>query len=74
MEYVFLDYGRFCDEGIYFVRKVKGGYRVSTPRGVKSKRTSKRRAEAQERLFNAVERGWRLTRGKKSKKRGRHKK
>jgi len=31
------------------------GYRVSTPGGVKAKSTSKKKAEAQRRLLNAVE-------------------
>lgn len=45
------------------VSKVKGGYRVSTPHGTKSKRTSKKKAESQKRLLNAVEHGdWRPTR------------
>lgn len=38
------------------VSKVKGGgYRVSTPGGVKSKNTSKINAERQKHLLNAVE-------------------
>lgn len=45
-------------------RKVKGGYRVSTPGGVKSKKTSKENAEAQARLLRGVEHGWKPT-GKK---------
>lgn len=49
-------------------RKVKGGYRVSTPGGVKAKKTTKKKAEAQERLLNAVEHGWKPT-GKKKRKR-----
>ena len=40
------------------VTKVKGGYRVSTPHGTKAKRTTKKKAEAQKRLLNAVEHGW----------------
>lgn len=52
------------------VRKVgKNKYRVSTPRGVKSKGTTKAKAEEQERLLNAVEHGWKPT-GKKRRKRG----
>lgn len=34
------------------------GYRVSTPHGVKAKRTSKIKAEGQKRLLNALEHGW----------------
>lgn len=37
------------------VSKSKGGYRVSTPHGVKAKHTTKAKAEAQERLLNAIE-------------------
>ena len=41
------------------VRKTKGGYKVSTPSGTKAKRTTREKAEGQERLLNAVEHGWR---------------
>ena len=41
------------------IKKVAGGYRVSTPRGTKAKHTTKAKAQAQERLLNAVEHGWR---------------
>jgi hypothetical protein len=52
------------------VSKLKSGkYRVSTPGGTKSKGTSKKKAESQKRLLNAVEHGWKPTgippRGKK---------
>ena len=40
------------------VRKVRGGYRVSTPSGVKARRTSKRKAKSQARVLNAVEHGF----------------
>ena len=40
------------------IKKVKGGYKVSTPHGTKAKKTTKKKAEAQERLLNAVEHGW----------------
>ena len=60
------------------IKKVKGGYKVSTPHGTKAKKTTKKKAEAQERLLNAVEHGWKPTgkkaksaRGKKRKKRSR---
>lgn len=47
------------------VRKAGGGgYRVSTPHGVKAKNTTKQKAESQKRLLNAVEHGWKPT-GKK---------
>ncbi len=50
------------------VRKVKGGYRVSTPNTVHAKKTTKEKAKAQERLLNAVEHSnWRPT-GKKAKR------
>lgn len=46
-------------------RVKKGVYKVTTPSGVKSKGTTKTKAEAQERLLNAVEHSnWRPT-GKK---------
>lgn len=38
------------------IKKNKGGsYRVSTPNGVKAKHTTKAKAEAQQRLLNAIE-------------------
>lgn len=46
------------------ISKVKGGYKVSTPSGVHAKKTTKTKAEAQRRLLNAVEHGWKPT-GKK---------
>lgn len=36
----------------------KGEYRVTTKNGVHAKSTSKKKAEAQERLLRAVEHGW----------------
>lgn len=49
------------------ISKTKGGkYRVATPNGVHAKGTTKAKAEAQERLLNAVEHGWKPT-GRKSK-------
>ena len=47
------------------VKKVKGGYSVSTPGGTKAKKTTKAKAKSQERLLNAVEHGWKPTKGKK---------
>ena len=44
--------------------KVKGGFRVSTPHGVKAKNTTKAKAAAQVRLLRGVEHGWKPT-GKK---------
>lgn len=46
------------------VRKVDG-YRVSTPGGVKAKKTTKKKAKRQANLLRAVDRGWRPT-GKKA--------
>lgn len=52
------------------VSKTSGGkYKVSTPGSTKAKGTTKAKAEAQERLLNAVEHGWKPT-GKASKKKG----
>ena len=42
------------------IRK-KDGYEVRTPSGVKAKNTTKQKAEAQKRLLNAVEHGWKPT-------------
>ena len=50
------------------LKKVKGGYSVKTPGGVKSKRTSKTKAEAQIRLLNAIDHGWKPTGKKRQKK------
>ena len=53
------------------IRKKKSGkYRVSTPGGVKAKGTTKKKAEAQKRLINAVEHGWKPGKKKGKKKRG----
>jgi hypothetical protein len=43
------------------ISKADGGYRVSTPNGVHAKHTTKAKAQAQERLLNAVEHGWKPT-------------
>lgn len=43
------------------ISKVKGGYRVSTPGGVKAKHTTKAKAESQARLLRAVDHGWKPT-------------
>ena len=40
------------------IQKTKGQYRVSTPGGIKAKHTTKKKAESQKRLLNAVEHGW----------------
>ena len=49
------------------IKKIGKHYQVSTPHGVKAKKTTKVKAEAQKRLLNAVEHGWKPT-GKKAKK------
>jgi hypothetical protein len=46
------------------IRKVKGGYSVSTPNGVHAKKTTKKKAAAQKRLLNAIDHGWKPRRGK----------
>ncbi len=51
------------------IRKVKGGYKVSTPHGTKAKKTSLVKAKSQRRLLNAVEHGF-VPSGVKAKKRG----
>ncbi len=41
------------------INKNKGGsYRVSTPNGTKAKHTTKSKAQAQKRLLNAIEHGF----------------
>jgi hypothetical protein len=54
------------------VKKVKGKYQVKTPGGVKAKGTTKEKAEAQRRLLEGVEHGWKPTGkpAKKAKKKG----
>jgi len=47
------------------IKKVDG-YRVSTPGGTKAKKTTKAKAEAQKRLLEGIDRGWKPT-GKKRK-------
>ncbi len=42
-----------------------GRVQVRTPSGVKAKATTPAKAKRQERLLNAVEHGWRPTRGRK---------
>jgi len=37
------------------IRKTNHKYKVSTPHGVKAKGTTKKKAEAQKRLLNAIE-------------------
>lgn len=49
------------------ITKTDGKYKVSTPHGTKAKATTKKKAEAQKRLLNAVEHGWVPGRSKKKK-------
>ena len=42
------------------VRKVNG-YQVSTPGGVKAKKTTKKKAKRQANLLRAIEHGWKPT-------------
>lgn len=46
-------------------RKKSGKYSVSTPGGVKAKSTTKKKAESQKRLLNAIEHGFVPTKGRK---------
>jgi hypothetical protein len=41
--------------------KTKGGYTNRTPGGVKGRHMTKKNAEAQKHLLNAVEHGWKPT-------------
>ncbi len=47
------------------IRKVKGGYRVSTPNRIHARRTTKAKAQSQARLLRGVEHGWKPTRRKR---------
>jgi len=47
------------------IRKAGKKYRVSTPKGVKAKGTTKGKAEAQKRLLRALDHGWQPTKGGK---------
>lgn len=40
---------------VKIAKNKSGSYRVSTPNGVKSKHTTKQKAQAQQRLLNAIE-------------------
>ncbi len=48
------------------VKKVGKKYQVATPNAVHAKGTTKKKAEAQQRLLNAIDHGWKPT--KKAKK------
>lgn len=43
------------------IKKVKGGYKVSTPGGTKAKKTTATKAKAQANLLRAIEHGWKPT-------------
>jgi len=43
------------------IKKLDHKYRVSTPGGVKSKKTTKKKAQAQANLLRGIEHGWRPT-------------
>lgn len=48
------------------IKKKKGGkYQVSTPNSVHAKGTTKKKAEAQQRLLNAIDHGWKPTKKRK---------
>ena len=49
--------------------KVKGGFRVRTPRGVKARRTTRGKAKRQARLLRAVDHGWKPRRAKRRRRR-----
>jgi len=40
------------------IRRINGGFRVSTPGGVKAKRTTAPKARRQKRLLNAIDHGF----------------
>ena len=50
------------------LKKKKGGFEVSTPGGVKAKKTTKKKAKSQERLLNALDHGWTPKKGSRRKK------
>lgn len=43
------------------IKKSNGKYEVKTPNGVHAKGTTKKKAEAQQRLLNAIDHGWKPT-------------
>lgn len=49
------------------IRKIKGGYKVSTPSGVHAKKTTKKKAMAQKRLLNAIDHGFKPSKSYKGK-------
>ena len=57
---------------VSIIKKRGGKYEVKTPNSVHAKGTTKQKAEAQKRLLNAVEHGWKPT-GKPASKKFTHK-
>ena len=48
------------------ITKLKGkGVKVTTPHGVKAKKTTTKKAKKQKRLLQAIEHGWKPTKRKK---------
>lgn len=50
------------------IKKVKGGYRVSTPHGVHAKHTTLKKAKAQRAIINAAHAGHPFTTKKKKRR------
>jgi hypothetical protein len=46
------------------IRKKGGRYQVATPNAVHAKGTTKQKAEAQKRLLNAIDHGWKPSKRK----------
>jgi len=46
-------------------KKVKGGYKITHGGKVSAKKTTKKKAEAQEKLLNAIRHGWKPTNKRK---------
>lgn len=49
----------------YKIKRVKGGYNVSTPHGTKARKTTKAKAKAQVRLLRGIEHGWKPAKKRK---------
>ncbi len=47
------------------ITKTKSGYRVTTPKGTKSRYTTRKKAEAQKKLLNAIDHGYKPKSGRK---------
>lgn len=48
---------------VKITKKGKGKYQVATPNGIHAKGTTLAKAKSQERLLNAIEHGWKPTKG-----------